>query len=74
MRFRDKYDWETMSDAQLLKDYADLRSNPERMKAAKNVLADEISVSKSALGIKVPNVPSRCSNPATIAKLEQTRF
>lgn len=70
---RNKFDWETREDAETIKRYKELESNPERMRRAKSCIQDSIDSGKRALGIKIaPPQPGR-SNPATIMKLK-TKF
>lgn len=67
---RQKYDWETREDAETIARYQAIKSDPERMRRAKECIQDSVNQGKKALGEKVaPPVPGR-RNPATIMSLD----
>lgn len=69
---RAKYDWETREDAETIARYQKIKSDPERMRKAKECIQDSVNAGKAALGEPVPPpVPGR-KNPATIMKLNNT--
>lgn len=64
-----KYEWETREDAETIARYQKIKSDPERMRRAKECIQDSVNQGKLALGEKVaPPVPGR-KNPATIMQL-----
>ena len=66
---RQQYDWETREDAETIARYQKIKSDPERLRRAKECIQDSINQGKVALGEKVaPPIPGR-RNPATIMKL-----
>lgn len=66
---RQQYDWETREDAETIARYQEIKSDPERLRRAKECIQDSINQGKVALGEKVaPPIPGR-RNPATIMKL-----
>lgn len=67
--YSDKYDWETRDDANTLRRYQELKSNPDRMRKAKECIADSVSVGEAVLKDKPINQPLRKRNPATVGKL-----
>lgn len=66
---REKYDWETREDAETLKRYAELYSNPKRLQKAQQYIKSCITDYKKVLVKSKDNLPSR-NNPATIMKLK----
>ena len=71
---RQKFDWETREDAETIKRFKEIESNPERLRRAQECIQDSIDTGKKALGIKVaPRQPSRGNNPATITTIK-TKF
>ena len=63
---RQNYDWETREDAETIARYQQIKSNPERLRKAKECIQDSVNAGKRALGEPVaPPVPGR-KNPATI--------
>lgn len=67
--YNEKYDWETREDANVLRRYQELKSNPERFNKAKECIADQVSEGKAVLQDKPIGAPSRKRNPACIGKL-----
>ena len=68
---RDKFDWETREDADTLKRFRQIRSNPDRLRKAQSCILDSINTEREAIGLAPsPTVPSRGGNPATIMKLK----
>lgn len=66
---RQQYDWETREDAETIARYQKIKSDPERLRKAKECIQDSINQGKAALGEKVaPPIPGR-KNPATIMQL-----
>lgn len=66
---RQQYDWETREDAETIARYQKIKSDPERLRKAKECIQDSINQGKKALGEPVaPPVPGR-RNPATIMQL-----
>ena len=67
---RAKFDWEAREDAETIKRFKEIESNPERLRRAKACIQDSVDTGKKALGIKVaPPQPGR-HNPATIMQLK----
>lgn len=65
-----KYDWEVRDDAETLRRYQEIKSNPERMKKAKECIMDSVITGKAVLGNKPLNAPAtKNSNKATIGRL-----
>lgn len=66
-----KYDWEVRDDAETLRKYQEIKSNPERFKKAQACIEDSVRDSVAVLQDKPINnyVPARFSNKATIKKL-----
>ena len=63
------FDWETREDAETIKRFKEIESNPERLRKAQSCIQESIDSGKRALGVKVaPPVPGR-RNPATIMQL-----
>lgn len=70
---RDKFDWETREDAETIKRFKEIESNPERLRKAQACIKDSVESGNRALGVKVaPPQPGR-RNPATIMQLK-TKF
>lgn len=70
---RQQYDWETREDAETIARYQKIKSNPERLRKAKECIQDSINQGRAALGEPVaPPVPGR-RNPATIMKLDHIK-
>ena len=67
--YNEKYDWETREDANVLRRYQELKSNPVRFNKANECIADQVSEGKAVLQDKPIGVPSRKRNPACIGKL-----
>lgn len=66
---REKYDWETREDANIMIRYQQLKNDPERFNRAKECLAESLSMQVKALSESpAPSMPGR-RNPATIKKL-----
>lgn len=66
---RQKFDWEVREDAEIIRRFKEIESDPERLRKAKACIQDSIDIGKKALGIKTaPTQPGR-KNPATIMKL-----
>lgn len=66
---RQKFDWETREDAETIARYQQIKSDPERLRKAKDCIQQSVIAGKQALGEKVaPPVPGR-KNPATIMQL-----
>ena len=64
-----KYDWEVRDDAETLRRYQEIKSNPERFKKAQACIEDSVRESVAVLQDKPINMPARFSNKATIKKL-----
>ena len=64
---REKYDWETREDADVLRRYQQIKSNPERLKKAQMCIADSVSVAVAVL--RDVKVSSRYNNKATLRRL-----
>lgn len=69
---RMKFDWETREDAETIKRFKEIESNPERLRRAQSCILDSVQAGNRALGIKVAPQPGR-HNPATIMQLK-TKF
>lgn len=70
MRYRENVDWETERDADTLRCYQEIISDPKRLTKAQKCIKDYVADCKKALGIPTsPPVPSR-KNPATIMNLD----
>lgn len=67
--YNEKYSWEVREDANILKQYQELKSNPERFNKAKECIADQVNTGKAVLQDKPIGAPSRKRNPACIGKL-----
>lgn len=69
--YNEKYDWETRDDANTLKRYQELKSDPERFNRAKECIADQVAAGKAVLNDKPlnPSGPSKHRNPACVGKL-----
>lgn len=66
---RQKFDWEVREDAETIRRFKEIESDPERMRKAKSCIQDSVDTGKKALGIKTaPPQPGR-KNPATVMKL-----
>lgn len=66
---REKYDWETREDADVLRRYQQIKSNPERLKKAQMCIADSVSVAVAVLELEPVKVSSRHNNKATLRRL-----
>lgn len=66
---REKYDWETREDADVLRRYQQIKSNPERLKKAQMCIADSVSVAVAVLRDEPLKVSSRHNNKATLRRL-----
>lgn len=66
---REKYDWETREDADVLRRYQQIKSNPERLKKAQMCIADSVSVAVAVLRDEPVKVSSRYNNKATLRRL-----
>ena len=69
MRYSDKYDWETIDDADTMRRFQEIKKDPARLRKAQECIKDTIADFKSSLGSTANKVPGR-SNPATIMKLK----
>lgn len=69
--YTEKYDWETREDADVLKRYQVLKSDPVRFNRAKECIADQVAAGKAVLNNKPlnPSGPSKRLNPACVGKL-----
>ena len=69
--YNEKYDWETRDDANTLKRYQELKSDPVRFNRAKECIADQVAAGKAVLSDKPlnPSGPSKRRNPACVGKL-----
>lgn len=67
---REKYDWETREDADTIKRFRKIQSDPARMSRAKACIQDSVNEGRKALGAKVDSPVGRRSNPATIKQLK----
>lgn len=63
-----KFDWDVREDADTIKRFREISSDPARLRKAKECLQDSIVTARKALGV-APTQPGRRSNPATITKL-----
>lgn len=63
----EKYDWGTQADADTLRRYAEIASNPARMTRAKSCIKDTIESSKKALS---GGSACRSKNRATVGTLK----
>lgn len=70
--YNEKYDWEVREDANVLRRYQELKSDPIRFNKAKECIADQVAAGKAVLHDK-PITPSRKRNPACIGKLDIPR-
>lgn len=66
---REKYDWETRDDAETLKRYQQIKSNPERLKRAQMCIADSVGEAVAVLKDEPIKVSSRHNNKATLRRL-----
>lgn len=69
---KEKYDWETRDDADVLRRYQQIKSNPERLKKAQMCIADSVSVAVAVLRdepVEPVKVSSRHNNKATLRRL-----
>lgn len=74
MRYRENVDWETREDADTLRRYQEIMSDPKRLKKAQNCIKDSVADYKKALGIPTPaSIPGR-KNPATIMNLNDVKI
>ncbi len=71
--YNEKYDWEVREDANVLRRYQELKSDPVRFNKAKECIADQVAAGKAVLHDKPINTPSRRSNPACVGKLDFPR-
>lgn len=69
MMNEEKYDWRTQDDARIMKQYQELKSDPERFNKAKECIADQVRAGKAVLQDKPIGAPSRKRNPACVGKL-----
>ena len=67
---RQKFDWETREDAETIRRFKEIESNPERLRKAQSCIQDSVVRGQQALGIHTaPPQPGR-HNPATIMQLK----
>lgn len=64
-----EYDWETREDAETLKRYHIIKSDPNRMAKAKAYISDSLRMDKAVLK-DTPISPNKRHNKATIGKLK----
>ena len=70
MMFSEKFPWEVREDADTIRRYNEIKSDPERIRKAQECIKDTANTCKRALGEQVaPPLPGR-KNPATIMSLD----
>lgn len=67
-----EFDWETERDAEILKQYSNLKSNPERLANAKRYLEVEVRNARRALGRE--RMSDSHKNKATISRIEPSKY
>ena len=67
--YKEKYDWRTREDAEILIKSQEIKSNPERFGKAASLLAETVEQSKAVL--RDTSIPRSCRgvNKATIKRL-----
>ena len=70
----DEYDWQARRDAEIMQDYQSLKSDPQRVRKARDLIKKSVMAGRQALKDTPvpPEVPGR-RNPATIGPLK-TRY
>ena len=70
MMFSEKFPWQVREDADTIRRYNEIKSDPERIRKAKECIMDTAKTCKIALKTEVaPSLPGR-KNPATIMSLD----
>ena len=65
----EKYDWETREDAETLKRYQAIKSDPNRLSKARDCIKDSLRIDKAVIK-DTPIYPNRRSNKATVGSLK----
>lgn len=71
--YNEKYDWEVREDANILRRYQELKSDPVRFNKAKECIADQVKAGNAVLRDKPIDGSSHRRNPACIGKLDIPR-